>query len=151
MSEEIILNNLDIQEIIPHRYPFLLVDKVVELEPKKRILAIKNVTANEPFFQGHFPGRPLMPGVLIIEALAQSSAILAKKSGVKALDEGDFLLVSVDKFKFKRAVEPGDILKLQSTFQKSKGPLWITDCVATVNGDLVARGVVSAMISKRVE
>lgn len=151
MSEEIIFTNLDIQEIIPHRYPFLLVDKVVEFEAKKRILAIKNVTANEPFFQGHFPGRPLMPGVLIVEALAQSSAILAKKSEVESLKDGDFLLVSVDKFKFKRAVEPGDVLALESTFQKSKGPLWITDCVATVNGEIAAKGVVSAMISKRVE
>lgn len=150
MEDKTILNTLEIQEIIPHRYPFLFVDKITELEPKKTIVGYKNVTFNEPFFQGHFPGRPIMPGVLIIEALAQTSAILAKKSEVKALEEGDFLLVSVDKYKFKRAVVPGDILKLQSTFQKSKGPLWITDCVATVNGELAARGVVSAMISKRV-
>jgi 3-hydroxyacyl-[acyl-carrier-protein] dehydratase len=146
---ETIFNVLQIQDILPHRYPFLYVDKIVELEPRQRIVGIKNVTINEPFFQGHFPGRPLMPGVLIIEALAQISAILAKKSEVEGSKEGDFLLVGADNFKFKRTVEAGDVLKLESVFTKQKGPLWIITGKATVDDQLVAQGVISAIISKQ--
>lgn len=146
---ETIYNVLQIQEILPHRYPFLYVDKVVELELGKRIVGIKNVTINEPFFQGHFPGRPLMPGVLLIEALAQISAILAKQSAVEGSKDGDFLLVGADGFKFKRTVEAGDVLKLESTFVKQKGPLWIIEGVATIDGQLVAKGLISAIISKQ--
>jgi 3-hydroxyacyl-[acyl-carrier-protein] dehydratase len=105
----------EIKEYLPHRYPFLLVDRVLELEPDKRIVAIKNVTINEPFFQGHFPHYPVMPGVLIVEAMAQAAALLSFKSlGTKRDDNMVVYLVGVDGARFKRPVVPGDTLILEA-------------------------------------
>ena len=105
----------EIKEYLPHRYPFLLVDRVLELEPDKRIIAIKNVTINEPFFQGHFPHYPVMPGVLIVEAMAQAAALLSFKSmGTKRDDNTVVYLVGVDGARFKRPVVPGDTLTLEA-------------------------------------
>ena len=105
----------EIKEYLPHRYPFLLVDRVLELEPDKRIVAIKNVTINEPFFEGHFPHYPVMPGVLIVEAMAQAAALLSFKSlGTKRDDNTVVYLVGVDGARFKRPVVPGDTLILEA-------------------------------------
>ena len=115
---------MDIHEILkrlPHRYPFLLVDRVLELEKGKRILALKNVTMNEPFFSGHFPNRPVMPGVMMLEALAQAAAILAFDNvGVMPDDKTVFYFVGIDNARFKRPVEPGDQLMLHATLDRSR-------------------------------
>ena len=116
---------MDIHAILkqlPHRYPFLLVDKVVELESNARIKAIKNVTFNEPYFGGHFPGRPVMPGVLILEALAQAAGLLAFDAMGKVPDENNiYYFVGIDGARFKRPVEPGDQLIVEVEFERSKG------------------------------
>ena len=115
---------MDIQEILkrlPHRYPFLLVDRVLELEKGKRILALKNVTMNEPFFAGHFPNRPVMPGVMMLEALAQAAAILAfDDMDVRPDDDTVFYFVGIDNARFKRPVVPGDQLMLHATLDRVK-------------------------------
>jgi 3-hydroxyacyl-[acyl-carrier-protein] dehydratase len=111
----------EILELLPHRYPMLLVDRVLELEPGKRILAIKNVTVNEPFFTGHFPHYPVMPGVLVVEALAQASAILASRTvNTKSDDKSIYYLVGIDEARFKRPVVPGDQLLLEATFERTR-------------------------------
>ena len=115
MSTKCVMEIAEIKETLPHRYPFLLVDRVLELEPDKRIVAIKNVTINEPFFEGHFPHYPVMPGVLIIEAMAQTAALLSFKSlGTKRDDNTVVYLVGVDGARFKRPVVPGDTLILEA-------------------------------------
>jgi 3-hydroxyacyl-[acyl-carrier-protein] dehydratase len=135
---------MDIHEILkrlPHRYPFLLVDRVLELDKGKRIKAIKNVTMNEPFFTGHFPHRPVMPGVMMLEALAQASAILAFDNlGVLPDDNTVFYFVGIDNARFKKPVEPGDQLVLNATLDRSKAGIVKFSANATV-GDTV---VVSA-------
>ena len=139
---------LDVKEIfkrIPHRYPFLLVDRIVEIEEDQRIVGIKNVTVNESFFQGHFPHRPVMPGVLICEAMAQVGAIFAYSVG-GGLDNGKvFVLTGLDRVKFKRPVEPGDQLRLELTALKRRGSFWKMWGVATVDGKIVAQAEISAM------
>jgi len=139
---------LDVKEIfkrIPHRYPFLLVDRIVEIEEDQRIVGIKNVTVNESFFQGHFPHRPVMPGVLICEAMAQVGAIFAYSVG-GGLDNGKvFMLTGLDRVKFKRPVEPGDQLRLELTSLKRRGSFWKMWGVATVDGMIVAQAEISAM------
>lgn len=123
----------EIQEIIPHRYPFLLVDKVEELEPGKRAVGYKNVTINEYFFQGHFPEEPVMPGVLQIEALAQLGAI-----ALLSMDEFKGKIAyfgGINKAKFRRKVVPGDVLKLEIEIVKMKGPAGIGKAIATVDGE----------------
>lgn len=123
-----------IKETIPHRYPFLLVDKVTEVEEGKRVAGIKNVTINEPFFQGHFPDYPVMPGVLIIEALAQIGAIAVL--GMEDNKGKIGFLAGVDKCRFKRQVKPGDQLKLEVEIIKIKGPIGKGKGVATVDGEV---------------
>jgi len=133
---------MDINEVknfLPHRYPFLLVDRVLELEVGKSLVAIKNVTFNEPQFTGHFPAQPIMPGVLIIEALAQATGILAFKSEVGKPKDGQiYMLVGVDKARFKRMVEPGDQLRLEVEVLAVKRGMWKFSCKALVNGKAVA-------------
>ncbi|BCX82639.1 3-hydroxyacyl-[acyl-carrier-protein] dehydratase [Methylomarinovum caldicuralii] len=134
---------MDIHKImsyLPHRYPFLLVDRVIECEPGKRLVAIKNVSYNEPFFQGHFPGEPIMPGVLIMEALAQATGLLASESAPEVLAGKNFIyyLVGLDKARFKRPVVPGDQLQLQVEYLRHKRNISAFACRAEVDGDFVA-------------
>ncbi|MBB1126401.1 3-hydroxyacyl-ACP dehydratase FabZ [Thiospirillum jenense] len=125
--------------LLPHRYPFLLVDRVIEFEPNQRLLAIKNVTFNEPFFMGHFPIRPVMPGVLIIEALAQATGLLAMASRPDQVSEKSlYYFVGIDNARFKRPVEPGDQLKLEVTIKQVRRGIWKFDGVARVEDYLVA-------------
>ena len=128
----------DILKYIPHRYPFLLVDKVLEFETYKHIVAAKNVTINEQFFQGHFPQKKVMPGVLIIEALAQSAGVLAYKSGEDIIPPESllFYFAGIDKARFKRIVVPGDQLRLEINVIKSKSGIWKFKGEATVEGEL---------------
>lgn len=127
-----------IAAILPHRYPFLLVDRVVELEAGKRITAIKNVTFNELFFQGHFPGHPVMPGVLIVEALAQTSGLLIGLSGVGVRGEKLFYLAKVDKARFNRPVVPGDQLRLEVQLKRMIRSMGLFIARALVDGEEVA-------------
>ena len=132
------LDILDIQEFLPHRYPFLLVDKVIECEPGVRLLAVKNVTYNEPFFQGHFPHLPIFPGVLIMEALAQATGLLASQTD-ESLGKGmTYYLAGIDKARFKRPVGPGDQLMLEALYVRNKRNIWTFDCRAEVDGELAA-------------
>jgi len=139
----------EIMELLPHRYPFLLVDRIVEWEPGKRIVGVKNVTINEPFFQGHFPGHPIMPGVLIIEAIAQAGGILALKAmgGEKRIA----YFAGIDNCKFRRPVVPGDQLRLEVTVIARKGPVWKMHGEALVDGAVVAKADVTATIPDGVE
>jgi 3-hydroxyacyl-[acyl-carrier-protein] dehydratase len=139
---------LDVKEIfrrIPHRYPFLLVDRILEIEADRKIVGIKNVTLNEGFFQGHFPNRPVMPGVLICEAMAQVGAILAYTSRGGSDGKKVFVLTGLDQVKFKRPVEPGDQLRLELTSVKRRGSFWKMQGVATVEGKVAAQAEISAM------
>ena len=132
---------LDINAILkqlPHRYPFLLVDRVFECIPGKTIRALKNVTINEPFFQGHFPQRPVMPGVLILEALAQAAGILAfRTAGVIPTEHTRFFFVGIDNARFRKPVEPGDQLILHAEFQRAMRGIWKFGTRAEVNGNEV--------------
>lgn len=127
-----------IQHVLPHRYPFLLVDRVVEFEAHKRIVAHKNVTINEPCFQGHFPGHPVMPGVLVIEALAQAGGILTQLSRGTVADNKLFYLVKIDNARFSRMVVPGDVLELHVEIKRIIRTMTFYTCVARVAGELVA-------------
>jgi len=143
-SQEVIYDILEIQKILPHRYPFLMVDKVIEYEDNQRIVGIKNVSINEPFFQGHFPGRPVMPGVMILEAMAQVGALLARTSEDGVKEEKTVFLVGLTDFKFKKQVVPGDTLVIEMVSVKKRRPLWIMKGTVKVNGDVVALGTISA-------
>ena len=127
-----------IQALLPHRYPFLLVDRVTEFEANKRILGIKNVTINEPFFQGHFPGHPVMPGVLVIEALAQAGGLLTQLSHQSAATDKLFYLVKIDNAKFSRMVVPGDRLELHVELKRTIRNMAMYQGVARVDGEQVA-------------
>ncbi len=136
------LTNVDIKKIIPHRYPFLLVDRVIEIEPGKRAVGIKNVTANEPFFQGHFPDFAIMPGVLIVEALAQTAGICVNAE-TAADGSGEAKLgvfASIDEMKFKYQVTPGDTLRLEAEILSSKMGIVKAKVKATVEGKTAAEG-----------
>ena len=139
----------DIVKILPHRYPFLLVDRIVELEPGTRVVGIKNVTANEPFFQGHFPGNPIMPGVLIIEAMAQVGGILARLSVPGLLEDenrNETYFVSMDKVKFRRPVVPGDQLRCVLETLRSGSRVWKMAGQALVGDVVVAEAQMVATI-----
>jgi 3-hydroxyacyl-[acyl-carrier-protein] dehydratase len=128
-----------ILSLLPHRYPFLLIDRVLEFEKDKRLLGIKNVSYNEPFFNGHFPIRPVMPGVLIVEAMAQATGLLAMESNPEHVSKNYiYLFVGIDKARFKRPVEPGDQLYLEVTQKAFKRGIGIFSGVARVDGKLVA-------------
>jgi 3-hydroxyacyl-[acyl-carrier-protein] dehydratase len=130
---------LEIQNLLPHRYPFLLVDRVVEFHERQSLVGIKNVTVNEPFFQGHFPGKPVMPGVLILEALAQATGLLAFRTGNRGAERDSlYYLVGIDKARFKQPVEPGDQLRLSVELIKTRRGIWVFDTEATVDGKTAA-------------
>jgi 3-hydroxyacyl-[acyl-carrier-protein] dehydratase len=137
----------EILELLPHRYPFVLVDRVLSLEPGKTIVAIKNVTINEPFFAGHFPGRPVMPGVLIVEAMAQAAGLLSFKSPHLNLTKGSiFYFAGIDGARFKRPVEPGDQLTLHAELVKTVRGVGKFTCRATVDGKLAAEAEILAVL-----
>ena len=139
MSESDRLNIEEIMRQLPHRYPFLLVDRVLECVAGQHCLALKNVTVNEPFFPGHFPHRPVMPGVLIIEALAQAAGILAFKTAKVVPDANTrFYFVAIDNARFRKPVEPGDQLMLKVALKRTFKGIWKFDCVAEVDGKEVA-------------
>lgn len=140
------LNTKEIMEILPHRAPFLLLDRIEELEPGKRAVGIKAVTYNEPFFSGHFPQEPVMPGVLICEALAQTGA-------VALLSHEDYrgklaFFGGIDKARFRRKVVPGDVLRLETELVKIKGPVGVGKAVAYVDGQICARAELTFMVSE---
>jgi 3-hydroxyacyl-[acyl-carrier-protein] dehydratase len=138
MSDATTMDITQILKRLPHRFPFLLVDRVLEIVPGKHIRALKNVTINEPFFPGHFPGRPVMPGVLIIEALAQAAGVLAFVTADVYPDENSrFFFVGIDGARFRRPVEPGDQLILSATLERNLKGIWKLATVATVNGTVV--------------
>jgi 3-hydroxyacyl-[acyl-carrier-protein] dehydratase len=140
------LEAADIMRIIPHRYPFLMVDRIVELEPGKRVVGIKQVTANEPQFTGHFPGRPIMPGVLMVEALAQTAGVC-----VMSLDEyrGKLgLFAGIDDCRFRRMVVPGDALRLEVTVEKLRGMFGRVRGVASVDGEVAVEATLSIIIPR---
>jgi 3-hydroxyacyl-[acyl-carrier-protein] dehydratase len=139
MTEPIRMDIEAIMRQLPHRYPFLLVDRVLECVPGEYILALKNVTFNEPFFPGHFPHRPVMPGVMIIEALAQASGILAFKTvGVVPDNDTRFYFVAIDNARFRKPVEPGDQLMLRVTLKRALKGIWKFHGLAQVDGKEVA-------------
>ena len=141
----------EIREYMPHRYPFLLVDRVTEIHLNDRIVAYKNISINEPFFNGHFPDYPVMPGVLIVEAMAQAAGILGFKSlDKKPADGSMYMLVGNDKVRFKRQVVPGDQLKLEAQIDgKPKRGIWRFNCQASVDGALAASGSILCADRKR--
>jgi 3-hydroxyacyl-[acyl-carrier-protein] dehydratase len=134
------VNVEQIQQLLPHRYPFLLVDRVIELVPDKSIVALKNVTINEPFFQGHFPGHPVMPGVLIVEAMAQTAGLLTQISSRLKGNTGSplFYLAKVDNARFNAIVAPGDQLRMEVTLKRLLRSMGIFEAKATVDGKEVA-------------
>ena len=139
----------EIRKLLPHRYPFLLVDRIVELELSKKIVGIKNVTFNEPFFTGHFPEKPIMPGVLILEAMAQTGGVLAFKSFPDM--EGSVFFTGIDGARFRKPVIPGDQLKLVVEVVKHRREIWVFDGKAFVDGDVVAEARIMAMLKMNKE
>ncbi len=138
------LNTMDIQNILPHRYPFLLVDRITEIEPNKRAVGLKNVTFNEPFFQGHFPNNPIMPGVLIVEAMAQVSGILAMYKSTKS---SSVYFMTIEKAKFRKPVVPGDQLRFEINVLQQRKNVWKFSGQTFVDGKIVAEAEFKAMIS----
>ena len=139
----------DIFKYIPHRYPFLLVDRIVEIEPGKISVGIKNFTINEPFFQGHFPELPIVPGVLLIEAMAQVAAVAISYSSKDDAKDKVFLFTGIDKAKFRKPVVPGDQVRLETELIKSKGKLWKFKGSAFVEENLVAEAELTAIVSEK--
>lgn len=137
----------EILKILPHRYPFLLIDRVLELEPGKSAKGLKNVTINEPFFLGHFPGHPIMPGVLIVEAMAQVGGVLAFRSA--DVNNKVVYFMGIDKARFRKPVLPGDTLELSLTVTKSRGTIWAFKGEAYVAGSLVAEAELMATIMEK--
>ncbi len=138
----------EILSIIPHRYPFLLIDRVTDLILNESIIGIKNVTINEPQFTGHFPNRPVMPGVLVIEAMAQLSAILVAKS-MNNTEDKEVFFMSIDDSKFRKIIEPGDTLILSSTIIQNRGSVWKFKAKAEVDGKLAAESTFTAMVKDK--
>lgn len=143
-QQTVTMDILEIQKWLPHRYPFLLIDKVLDLVSDQYIVAVKNVTMNEGFFQGHFPNNPVMPGVLICEAMAQAAAVLARYSEPVLLKEKNLYLVGADNFKWKKMVLPGDTLRIHMRSVRKRNPLWVMEGDVSVDGKVVASGTISA-------
>lgn len=140
------MNNIEIQKLLPHRYPFLLVDRILEVDPKVKATGLKNVTINEHFFQGHFPDNPIMPGVLIVEAMAQVSGILAFHSGA----EGNAVyFMSIEKAKFRKPVVPGDQLRFEVSILQQRNKVWKFSGQAFVDKKVVAEAEFTAMVTEK--
>jgi beta-hydroxyacyl-ACP dehydratase FabZ len=141
------LDITQIMEVLPHRYPFLLIDRILEIEMNKRIVGFKNVTINEPFFQGHFPGHPIMPGVLLLEAMAQTGGVLALKSiPAEEAKKKVIYFMSIDKAKFRKPVLPGDQLRFEIDVIRQRSNIMSLQAVAKVDGATVAEAEMMAMI-----
>ena len=136
MSETATMDAMQIMEALPHRYPFLLIDRVTSCTVGESITAVKNITNNEPFFQGHFPGRPVMPGALVIEAMAQAGGVLSYLTMIDLEPKPLFFLAGVDNTRFRRTVLPGDQLVIQVEVERIKRGIWFYKCKATVDGKL---------------
>ena len=147
MSKEIAIEINQIMKLLPHRYPFLLVDRVLEFTPRQSITAIKNVTINEPFFQGHFPDFPVMPGVLIIEALAQTAALLTFTE--EKADDAVYYFAGIDGARFKKPVLPGDQLVMVATYQREKAGIYKFHVKATVDGELAAEADITCAVRRK--
>ncbi len=147
--ENIEIQSTDILKLLPHRYPFLLVDRVLEFKPGVELLALKNVTLNEPFFQGHFPDYPVMPGVLIVEALAQAGGILVIKSQDMISQDKIFLFSGIEKLRFRKQVYPGDQLLLHVSYLRQKMNIWKMQAEARVLEHIAAQGILTAALVHR--
>ena len=147
MSKEIAIDINQIMKLLPHRYPFLLVDRVLEFTPRQSITAIKNDTINAPFFQGHFPDFPVMPGVLIIEALAQTAALLTFTE--EKADDAVYYFAGIDGARFKKPVLPGDQLVMVATYQREKAGIYKFHVKATVDGELAAEADITCAVRKK--
>ena len=146
MTELVSVDIQRILEMIPHRYPFLLIDKVIDIETDVRATGIKNVTMNEPQFTGHFPQQPIMPGVLIVESMAQTAAILVVQT-LGADAEGKLVyFMSIDNARFRKPVTPGDVMHIHVTKKQSRGPVWKFESQVKVDGQVVAEATIAAMI-----
>jgi beta-hydroxyacyl-ACP dehydratase FabZ len=145
------ISHEEILKILPHRYPFLLLDRILDFTKDEKVVGLKNVTANEPFFQGHFPGKPIMPGVLIVEAMAQAGGILAFKSNPKYIDNTLIYFLAIDKVKFRKPVVPGDQLILELNVLRRGERIWKMQGKAFVRENLVAEAELTASISKEKE
>lgn len=141
------IDQAEIQTLLPHRYPFLLVDRVTELEPNRRVVGIKNVTVNEPFFPGHFPGRAIMPGVLIIEAMAQTGGVLVFKS-VGSITKPIVFLTGIEEARFRKPAVPGDQLRFEIEVLKKRPPFWKMQGKAFVDNEVICEAVVTAMVTE---
>ncbi len=147
-EEKIVFDTTQIQNILPHRYPFLLVDRVTELEPGKRVVGLKNVTINEPFFSGHFPGHPIMPGVLILEAMAQTGGMLVLNSNNAPKDKLVYF-TGIDKVKFRKPVTPGDQLRFEMELLKARSTIFKMKGKAFVGSKLACEAELTAAIMDR--
>jgi len=137
----------EVMDFLPHRYPFLMIDRILEFEADKRIVGLKNVTINEPFFQGHFPGHPIMPGVLLLEAMAQTGGVMALMSlPAEEVKKKVLYFMSLDKAKFRKPVTPGDQVRFELIMLRSRGTIKSFKAVATVDGAVVAEAEMMAMI-----
>lgn len=144
-NKKLVMDINEIISIIPHRYPMLLVDRIIELHQGEKISGIKNITMNEPQFTGHFPDRPVMPGVLIIEAMAQLSAVLVAKSMESAQDKEVFFM-SIEEAKFRKIVEPGDCMIMHSSIIQNRGNVWKFKAFSEVDGKVAAEATFTAMV-----
>jgi len=142
-------NIQEIMNLLPHRYPFLMIDRILELIPGEKVVALKNVTINEPFFQGHFPGRPIMPGVLIIEAMGQAGAVLAAESLPEKQEDSLIYFMSMDKVKFRQPVVPGDQLIFEMKFLKQRAKVFKMSGIAFVDGKRVVEAELMASFGEK--
>lgn len=143
------INIIEIMEMLHHRYPFLLIDRVLEFKLNESIVGIKNVTVNEPQFTGHFPTKPIMPGVLIVEAMAQLSGILVAKSMGFTKDDKEIFFMSIEETKFRKIVEPGDTLHIYAKIEQNRGSVWKFSSNAKVDDQIVAESKFTAMFKNR--
>jgi len=139
---------VEIMDLIPHRYPFLLIDRVLEIDPNKSIKGIKNVTVNEPQFTGHFPTRPVMPGVLMVEAMAQLAAVLVGKS-LDSTKNKEVFLMAIENAKFRKIVQPGDTMHIEANIDQQRANVWKFSSTVTVDGEIAAESKFTAMIKDK--